>query len=472
MFAMLTGSLPFTVEPFNIKALHNKMIIGQINPTPDNLTHECRDLLRKLLTPDPAKRITITDAMKHVWLSEGKSGFFERHPCPNKLRTDELDSNLLKHMCHNLGFRMNEIIRFCTGNVPSAANATYQLFLKKLRRYNADARVKGKIPAVDSRLMEPTKISLVFHDLPHRKTGMVPTGVKLLRRREPGNDIPDIIANSQRSPKITSPRVEKDITVTELDNDKNSSDDSQDTSVTLEGKKTPIQIPTAVYTSEDYTPVRRSVFKTTNIQRVLCANPTWLRKTCQKEKKTMSDELSNINKLLSPQKSTTETEIISNVSGKSSVYVRLGKHLNPTRQAQKSRNSRTDKTGSSSETPVITTVVNRSNSNNISVDLKPMNKRPVQINYLAANKMDSRQSKIDNLRRPVSIAKKSASKNEAVKKSRTVESVKDERLELNTCLVTDRLSDISNSRDSILQNPKGDPDVVLPAISPVFSRNH
>ena len=38
MFAMLTGGLPFTVEPFNIKALYVKMRDGQMNPVPEGLT--------------------------------------------------------------------------------------------------------------------------------------------------------------------------------------------------------------------------------------------------------------------------------------------------------------------------------------------------------------------------------------------------------------------------------------------------
>ena len=38
MYAMLTGNLPFTVEPFNIKTLHTKMIKGDINPIPVTLT--------------------------------------------------------------------------------------------------------------------------------------------------------------------------------------------------------------------------------------------------------------------------------------------------------------------------------------------------------------------------------------------------------------------------------------------------
>lgn len=38
MFAMLTGTLPFTVEPFNIKQLHLKMINGEMNPIPPDIS--------------------------------------------------------------------------------------------------------------------------------------------------------------------------------------------------------------------------------------------------------------------------------------------------------------------------------------------------------------------------------------------------------------------------------------------------
>ena len=38
MYAMLTGNLPFTVEPFNIKALHGKMLRGEINKIPPHLS--------------------------------------------------------------------------------------------------------------------------------------------------------------------------------------------------------------------------------------------------------------------------------------------------------------------------------------------------------------------------------------------------------------------------------------------------
>ena len=38
MYAMLTGHLPYTVEPFNITALHAKMLQNKMNPIPDHLS--------------------------------------------------------------------------------------------------------------------------------------------------------------------------------------------------------------------------------------------------------------------------------------------------------------------------------------------------------------------------------------------------------------------------------------------------
>ncbi len=35
MYAMLVGDLPFKVEPFNITALHAKMLQNKMNPIPD-----------------------------------------------------------------------------------------------------------------------------------------------------------------------------------------------------------------------------------------------------------------------------------------------------------------------------------------------------------------------------------------------------------------------------------------------------
>ncbi|GFS19196.1 hormonally up-regulated neu tumor-associated kinase-like [Elysia marginata] len=144
MFAMLTGGLPFTVEPFNIKALYVKMRDGHMNPVPEGLTKECRDLLRKFLTPDPTKRVTIEQALVHPWLTHGSSQPVQRVSCPNKLKTNDLNTDILSHMSDNLGFRMGEVIKFVTCNTPSAACATYHLYLTRLKHYQEQQEQSSK----------------------------------------------------------------------------------------------------------------------------------------------------------------------------------------------------------------------------------------------------------------------------------------------------------------------------------------
>ena len=85
----------------------------------------------------------------------------DRHPFPNKLKTADLDIDIMKHMSDNLGYRMSEIIRFVVGNVPSSACSTYHLYHRKLQRHRAEQRSQGKAPA-DSKHFEPTRISLVL----------------------------------------------------------------------------------------------------------------------------------------------------------------------------------------------------------------------------------------------------------------------------------------------------------------------
>ncbi|KAH9508967.1 hypothetical protein Btru_048416 [Bulinus truncatus] len=143
MYAMLTGGLPFTVEPFNIKVLYAKMRDRQMNPIPDDISRDCRDLLKKFLNPDPTRRVTIAEAMCHPWLASGNKPI-PRSPCPNKIKTSDLDADILSHMSEHLGFRMGEVIKFVTCNTPSPACATYHLYLSKLNLYRLDKKVNNE----------------------------------------------------------------------------------------------------------------------------------------------------------------------------------------------------------------------------------------------------------------------------------------------------------------------------------------
>lgn len=133
MYAMLTGNLPFTVEPFNIKALYNKMMKNEMNAIPEHLSKSGEDLLRKLLNPDPSKRISLKEAMEHPWINEGFSSVLKPFPYPNKPTEEQVNPTILRYMNSNMEFNVNEIAENIKSNKPSSSLATYYLLLNKVK---------------------------------------------------------------------------------------------------------------------------------------------------------------------------------------------------------------------------------------------------------------------------------------------------------------------------------------------------
>jgi len=133
MYAMLTGNLPFTVEPFNIKSLYNKMMKNEMNAIPEHLSKTGEELLRKLLNPDPLKRISLKEAMEHAWLNEGYANPLKPFPYPNKPTEEQVNPTILRYMNSNMEFNVNEIAENIKSNKPSSSLATYYLLLNKVK---------------------------------------------------------------------------------------------------------------------------------------------------------------------------------------------------------------------------------------------------------------------------------------------------------------------------------------------------
>ncbi|KAK7132503.1 hypothetical protein R3I93_018894 [Phoxinus phoxinus] len=141
MFAMLTGTLPFTVEPFNIKQLHLKMVNGEISVIPSDISKAAVQFVLSLLEPDPAKRPTIKAAMEDKWLNEG----YAKRPLhtvthKNRLHPEDLNSAVLNYMTESLGYGLSDIIHTVISNKPSAILACYHILLKKLNRHQKVVR--------------------------------------------------------------------------------------------------------------------------------------------------------------------------------------------------------------------------------------------------------------------------------------------------------------------------------------------
>uniref|UniRef100_A0A3Q1CDK0 non-specific serine/threonine protein kinase n=1 Tax=Amphiprion ocellaris TaxID=80972 RepID=A0A3Q1CDK0_AMPOC len=150
MFAMLTGTLPFTVEPFNIKQLHQKMVSGEISSIPSDVSKGAVSFVLSLLEPDPDKRPSVREAMEERWINEGHAKKPLHTLChKNRLCPEDLSSSVLTYMTESLGYSLSEVIHTLTTNRPSAIMASYHLLLNKLNRSPKGAKASKKLESSD-----------------------------------------------------------------------------------------------------------------------------------------------------------------------------------------------------------------------------------------------------------------------------------------------------------------------------------
>ncbi|XP_022106830.1 hormonally up-regulated neu tumor-associated kinase-like [Acanthaster planci] len=132
MYAMLTGELPFIVDPpTNMTKLHAKIIQGCT--IPQNLTRDCRDLLGKLLTANETERISLRDVMHHPWINRGYTHRLHPTQFPNRLTDQQLDGNIISSLVAS-GFSEAAVREAVTQNKPIAETAGYHLLRNRLAK--------------------------------------------------------------------------------------------------------------------------------------------------------------------------------------------------------------------------------------------------------------------------------------------------------------------------------------------------
>nr|XP_033803380.1 hormonally up-regulated neu tumor-associated kinase [Geotrypetes seraphini] len=136
MYAMLTGTLPFTVEPFSLRALYQKMVEKEMNPLPGHLSPVAINFLRSLLEPDPAKRPNIQQALANRWLNDNFPGkMLHTVTYPNRIHLDSLNQSVVLHMSEKLGYKHSDVINTVLSNRACQTLAVYFLLNQKLQRY-------------------------------------------------------------------------------------------------------------------------------------------------------------------------------------------------------------------------------------------------------------------------------------------------------------------------------------------------
>ncbi|XP_061668585.1 hormonally up-regulated neu tumor-associated kinase isoform X5 [Syngnathoides biaculeatus] len=158
VFAMLTGTLPFAVEPFNIKHLHHKMVDGDIADIPGDVSKGAVTFVLSLLEADPDKRPGARAAMEGPWINEGYAKRPPRSPSrdnvvavenrarqkPSMQSGEDADASVLAYMTDTLGYSVAEVARTLAQNRPSAVMATYHLLLAKIKRSRGATASRSK----------------------------------------------------------------------------------------------------------------------------------------------------------------------------------------------------------------------------------------------------------------------------------------------------------------------------------------
>ncbi|XP_053561949.1 hormonally up-regulated neu tumor-associated kinase [Bombina bombina] len=136
MYAMLTGTLPFTVEPFSLRALYQKMVDKDMNPLPSHLSPAAINFLRCLLEPDPLKRPNIQQALANRWLNDNYHGKgLHTFTYPNRIHLEDLSQSVVLHMSEKLGYKHSDVLNVILSNRACHTLAVYFLFNRKLERY-------------------------------------------------------------------------------------------------------------------------------------------------------------------------------------------------------------------------------------------------------------------------------------------------------------------------------------------------
>eukprot|EP00939_MAST-03C_sp_MAST-3C-sp1_P000179 g179.t1 len=95
LYMMLCGRPPFDSDTGNDEDIFDRVMKGKFSMKGEDwkdVSDECKDLVRKLLTKDPKKRITASQAIKHPWVAAKAEITFS----PRKLNTKAWIGNVQK----------------------------------------------------------------------------------------------------------------------------------------------------------------------------------------------------------------------------------------------------------------------------------------------------------------------------------------------------------------------------------------
>ncbi|KAJ3437462.1 protein kinase [Anaeramoeba flamelloides] len=151
LYVLLTSELPFNES--NYPDLLKSICSGSYR-VPSTLTKIQKDLLRRMLTVDPKKRITIEEIKKHPWFNLNLSKKYT-HPkptinyetiCKKEIKTEEIDKNLIDSLKQFGWTDLNEIYTSLLSTEVNTIKVFYYFLKKKnFQKLNSTKTKKSKV---------------------------------------------------------------------------------------------------------------------------------------------------------------------------------------------------------------------------------------------------------------------------------------------------------------------------------------
>lgn len=128
LFAMVCGYLPF--EDKNNDKLYKKILECKLD-IPDHVSKNCRDLIKKILTVNPSKRISLEEIKSHSFL---KAGFklFKKEENFQSAEKNKISEVVVEKMI-DLGFDRTDIFYNIEHRKHNNVTTTYELLLSKCK---------------------------------------------------------------------------------------------------------------------------------------------------------------------------------------------------------------------------------------------------------------------------------------------------------------------------------------------------
>ncbi len=168
LYACLCGCFPFTAKSY--PELYKKIAAAQLR-FPDHLSHASQNLLRRMLHPDPTKRLSLARIRRHPWAAPVAASAIRAISAPKDdalIVADEASEDLIDaalDKMEEIGCDRDSVVSSVLAKAKNAYTTTYYLLLARYGR-TALKSMPAQSSIVDAPISQPSTGTLASNPRP------------------------------------------------------------------------------------------------------------------------------------------------------------------------------------------------------------------------------------------------------------------------------------------------------------------